>query len=170
MPYKVKYSVSEAVSTSGLEVMPTLGIVLPFSTEVPFGLFKYAIEASVGVIFGGTDDYYWFKTSSTVINPGVNAILDYHFPTDFPEPLQNLVPYVGAGFSVPIAIVKTEYKSPWKEYDDNSTDACAAFRVNLLTGAHYDIAKKFSVLVEMNFGFSTYFSSSYRAGIRYVFK
>ncbi len=167
---KRKHSANEVVNTSGFEIIPTVGIVLPFSTEVPFGSFSYSIEPFVGFTLGGTDDFYWFKTTTTVICPGVNFILDYHFPTDFPPALRKLVPYVGAGFGVPISIVKTEFKTAWSDANDDSTDVYAAFRVNLLTGARYDFAKKFGVLVEMNLGFSNYFAWSNRIGLRYVFK
>ena len=168
--FKRKYSASESVNTSGFEVLPAFGVVLPFSSELSFGSFSYALEASVGLTFGGTDDIWLCKTTSTVIAPGLNFILDYHFPTDFPEALQKLVPYAGAGFAVPISIIKTEFKGNWGLATSDSTDTYAAFRANFLTGAHYDFAEKFGAIVEFNMGFSSYFAFSSRIGIMYRFK
>lgn len=153
------YSSKQLVSSSGFEVQPTFGLRIPYLAGIDL-----AVEGSVGLAFGG-HDYSTYKTSTVTIVPGIMGLYNYHFTGS--EALAKLVPYAGAGVSLPIAI--TSWKWNVSGYEDKS-DTDIGFKVNMLAGARYDINDTFAALAEFSFGFIGTTTVSFRAGAVYNIK
>ncbi len=158
------YKVDTIVYYKGFEIVPALGLKIP-SPKLEERNFSFVVEGSLGFTFGG-DSEGFYESSTTVINPCLMAIFDYHF-----DALPKFVPYFGAGFSVPIQIVSLEYNFPTVEnYGESKTETfeCdsteVGFKLNWTIGARYDVTEKYNLLAEFNTGFFGVFSWSLRFG------
>ena len=168
---------------SGFELVPAFGFVLPVLEDTEH--FTLAIEPFIGLTFGGGDKHYRgnryeekYDYDVVVINPGAMCILNFYFGKNVAKALQKLVPYGGAGLSIPIKHYSIEYKhynydesenvtgSPEK-WSDSDTDP--GVNLNSLVGARYDFTDNFSALVEANIGIFGDWIGSFRIGGMYRF-
>ncbi|MBQ4378464.1 MAG: outer membrane beta-barrel protein [Treponema sp.] len=152
---------------SGFEIMPAFGFQLPVFENKPFSL---SLEGQLPIVIGGGDYAGYWDYDTVVVTPSVMCFFNWHFESDFPEPLQKLVPYGGLGFGLPIQHISWKYKyysnSKYVTVEDSDTEI--GFRVNLTFGARYDFTKQIGALVEYNYGFGTY-AYSFRGGAVYRF-
>ena len=166
----------------GFEVVPTFGVDLPFFDEKSFVI---SVEASLALAFGSDSTLSIWDSKTTLINPGIMGVFNWHFGSQFSSGLQKFSPYGGLGFSVPIQIVSVKYeytsvdtsgtystnpnymKRISKAYENDSV--VAGFRLNMCVGARYEFTPKISALAEFGCGFVGVPSWSARVGAMYRF-
>ena len=161
--------IKETLFYSGFEIAPAFGYVLPIFEDKPFDI---AAEASVGIAFGSD---VAFDSSTTVINPGLMGIFNWHFENSESSFLQKFVPYAGLGFSVPIQMVSWDYtirtypNGTLETKKESFDSTVVGFRINMLMGARYEFTDSLSALAEFGAGVLGTFSYSFRVGAMYKF-
>ena len=166
--------VSGSVGFSGFDFLPALGIC-PDATSFPDKPFDITFEAQLGMIFANGDK--WDNVKVTVINPGVMAFFNWHFENTDSEFLKHFVPYGGAGFSVPIQMVKWSYsywywnnEGKWVKHSADYSSTEIGIDINFVAGARYEFTEKFAVNAET--GYNTLEMNNWflRGGVLYRFK
>ena len=130
--------------------------------------FEISVEAGVGPLsieYAGLD--FEIDALAFVLNPKIMAV--------YSSQAGKVVPYGGAGFSVPIVIVPEFGNSP-HTYSSESDGvsfgyeaavAKAAFNVNLMAGLGFAVSRRVMPFVEVDFGFGFGLGASVdaRAGV-----
>ena len=123
------------------------------------------------IIGYGSEDYGWGEFSNFLIAPGARAI--------YARPISSftgkkgtwqdqLIPYAGAGLSLPIMF--SEAETNYYTYDSNGySDTNVYFDFDFQYGCRWAFTPQFAVLVENNFRFGGAFSYSFTAGVLYKF-
>ena len=168
--YKFDTAAHLVVATPALGISPwkesgstfLRGLSLEISLEAGFG----AVNAEYAGVDIGIDGI------AIVLNPKIMAVHSYQ--------AGKVIPYGGAGFSAPVAIIPVFGKSPHtysREIDSVSYSyetpvVKAAFNVNLMAGAGFAAGRHLMPFVEVDFGFGfgSGFSVDARAGVAYKFR
>lgn len=150
-------------STHNFEIAPVFGI----TGLVP--LPHFALEAFCNMDFGGKKELI-FDMQSIVFAPGTRAV--WAPPISFFSKKtgtwqDQLIPYVGAGFSVPIASYKYDINFFGKTTKE---DTKVYFDVEFQLGCRWAFNEKIAVLTEYNIAFGGIFKDSFTAGAIYTFK
>ncbi|WP_027727361.1 hypothetical protein [Treponema sp. C6A8] len=157
---------------SEFEVAPVFGVT--GLVPVP----HFAIEGFCNMDFGGKK-WGGYNLQSIFIVPGTRAV--WAPPISFFSGKtgtwqDQLIPFVGAGFSVPIGFYKVEYDT--YTYTSRGTQKSTAsneetevyFDVELQFGCRWAFTDKLAVLAEDNICFGGIFKHSFTAGVLYTFK
>lgn len=133
-----------------------------FTVDAGFGMFLFesssneflqnlALEASLGLGFGGNDSVF----DATLVNPTFMGIYNFKLSGG----AKKIVPFAGAGFSVPIFILDCDY--------DGFDKVNAGFSVNLTGGCGYDFTEKIRGTADYMFSFGTSLGSTFRVSVMY---
>ncbi len=147
-------------SWSHFEIAPVFGV----TGLVP--LPHFAIEGFLNFDFGGKN-YVFADVQSIIMTPGSRAV--WAPPISFFSGKtgtwhDQLIPYVGAGFSVPIVFIESKYPG------GKSNDSKVYFDGELQWGCRWAFNDKIAVLAENNLAFGGIFKYSFTAGAIYAFK
>ena len=164
--------VSETISH--FELAPVFGVT--GLVPVP----HFAIEGFCNLDFGAKD-YGLATVKTTFVVPGARAV--WAPPISFFSGKtgtwqDQLIPYAGAGFSVPICFMNCEYTDYNIDYTTGKTtktkvsidDSKAYFDMEIQLGCRWAFNDKVAVLAEQNFCFGGVFKYSFTAGAMYTFK
>lgn len=154
----------DSTSMAHFEIAPVFGI----TNLVPVPHF--AFEAFCNLDFGGKKESF-VNIQSTVIAPGARAV--WAPPISFFSKKtgtwqDKLIPYAGAGFSVPIAFWKVETDIPFfgtKKIENNKV----YFDLETQLGCRWAFNEHWAVLAENNLCFGGIFKYSFIAGGIYTF-
>lgn len=155
------------------EAVPTLGI----TNLIPLEYLD--LEAFCIIGYGSEDYNSYVEMSNFLIAPGARAI--------YARPISSftgkkgtwqdqLIPYAGAGLSLPIMF--SEAETNYYTYDSNGnriskketySDTNVYFDFDFQYGCRWAFTPQFAVLVENNFRFGGAFSYSFTAGVLYKF-
>ena len=162
---------SESINHFSIE--PVFGVTNLFPVE---GL---GIEGFVDCNFGGKD-LIWADISSKVFAPGARAMYARSIGSYMGDKgiLDQIVPYAGAGFCLPIMHWSSEQKST--VYDTNLgrsitqtvtySDTKVYFAMDFVTGCAFTFTDEFAAHAEFGLRFGGIFNYSFRIGGAFKFK
>ena len=182
-------SISGSEAFNGFEVTPALGLA-PSFTRFDGKPFDLTFELALDMIFGTSSAYD--DVTVTVINPEFTAFFNWHFEDSDSAFLQKFTPYAGAGFALPIQIVKFTYETYEVYYTEEKVgnnqfsttvktphtrtvsedfdSTVVGFDLTFLVGARYAISDKFEVNAETGYNCISMNNWFLHAGALYHFK
>ena len=163
----------ESQSVSHFDIEPVFGVTNLFPVE---GL---GIEAFVDVNFGSKDILGNYDFKSQVYAPGARALYARSIGSFTGDRgiLEQIIPYAGAGFCIPIVHWSSEIKEPVYDSTLNKTitktitysDTSVKFDMDTIFGCAFAFTDQFAAHAEFALRFGGIFDYSFRLGGAFKF-